>query len=194
MHPLEGRVCSLTFVFVSGHQQSGSYKAAVGVSAVRWRLRKRVNQMREQRRSQWLQRRMNERKKRKEDGWRGKMKDGEAWLICLCCEIAGFPRSANCGSEFFPQLVCLYLFLCTHTLFPLVFETPIKSLPQREGLKTYSSFKWCCDIRLYCSGSTFPKTTSSIAANFFWFVKNTWIYRQKLLKADNIKSEVSNTQ
>lgn len=117
MHPLEGRVCSLTFVFVSGHQQSGSYKAAVGVSAVRWRLRKRVNQMREQRRSQWLQRRMNERKKRKEDGWRRKMKDGEAWLICLCCEIAGFPRSANCGSEFFPQLVCLYLFLCTHTPF-----------------------------------------------------------------------------
>lgn len=29
-------------------------------------------------------------------------------LLSGCCDIAGFPRSANCGKEFFPFLSCLH--------------------------------------------------------------------------------------
>lgn len=58
---------------------------------------------------QQLEWRMSEGKKR---GGRWMEKTHERWrdmahlpLLSGCCEIAGFPRSAKCGSEFFPQLV-----------------------------------------------------------------------------------------
>lgn len=75
-------------------------------------------------------------------------------LLSGCCEIAGFPRSANCGSEFFPclsplmsspplRLTCTFPpsphLLCPSCLFPLT----------EQWIRFLFPFQCCCEHRLY---------------------------------------------
>ncbi len=63
-------------------------------------------------------------------------------LLSGCCEIAGFPRSANCGSEFFPCLSPLTPSLppplsCTFFLSLVLSVPPASSLSLSNGLNSY---------------------------------------------------------
>lgn len=65
-------------------------------------------------------------------------------LLLGCSEIAGFPRSANCGSEFFhsaclllPPPPPLFLPPCSFSCSLLLSEPPIQSLSPSNGLKSH---------------------------------------------------------
>lgn len=76
---------------------------------------------------------------RGDEGWRDM---AHLLLLSGCCEIAGFPRSANCGSEFFLCLSPLTPSLppplsCTFSL-SLIFSVPhVPSLSLSNGLYSY---------------------------------------------------------
>lgn len=92
------------------------------MSAVRWRRKKGTDNIKDRERRKNKGARERGKKIEGQLVWRmretGKGREGrrieredERWrdmahllLLSGCCEIAGFPRSANCGSEFFPCL------------------------------------------------------------------------------------------
>ena len=132
------------------------------VSSVKWMQKKEKDDVKDCEREEREQRSEGERKKEKAGSqlnWRGREeekggrwieREDERWrdmahllLLSGCREIAGFPRSANCGSEFFhclspPRSLSLPPPLtCTFSISLILSVPPVSSLSLGNGLNSY---------------------------------------------------------